>query len=201
MENEIWKDIDGYEGLYQVSNLGRVKSLNYHRTGKERIMKPKKDSKGYLQVLLCKESKVKHYFVHRLVAVAFVDNPQNLPIINHIDENPKNNNANNLEWCTQKYNINYGTRNKKASEKLRGRKLSEEHKEKIAEKMKNNPKKIKPIIGISKVSGLILEFPSLKEASRQTGINQGHICECCNGKRKSAGGFYWLYADEDDDTE
>ena len=198
---EIWKDIEGYEGYYQVSNYGRVKSLNYHRTGKERIMKPKKDSKGYLQVLLCKEGKVKHYFVHRLVAVAFVDNPQNLPIINHIDENPKNNNANNLEWCTQKYNINYGTRNKKASEKLRGRKLSEEHKEKIAEKMKNNPKKIKPIIGINKVSGLILEFPSLKEASRQTGINQGHICECCNGNRKSAGGFYWLYADEDDDTE
>ena len=106
MEKEIWKDIDGYEGLYQVSNLGRVKSLHHN---KEKILKGSYNSKGYYFVKLCKNGISKSIFVHRLVAQEFIPNPDNLPIVNHKDENPRNNNVDNLEWCTQKYNANYGT--------------------------------------------------------------------------------------------
>ena len=99
---EEWKDIIGYEGLYQVSNLGRVR-----RSGK--ILKGGYNNKGYHTINLCKKGISKSFFVHRLVAIAFIPNPNNLPIVNHKDENPKNNCIENLEWCTYKYNANYGT--------------------------------------------------------------------------------------------
>ena len=105
MSNEIWKDIEGYEGLYQVSNKGRVKSFH----GKGRIMKPGTHPLGYKVVPLTKDGETNTKQVHRLVAQAFIPNPENLPVINHKDENPSNNNVENLEWCTQKYNLNYGT--------------------------------------------------------------------------------------------
>ena len=113
---EIWKDIEGYENLYQVSNLGRVKSLNYNHTGKEKIMKAKKD-KGYLRVQLYKDGKPKFYSVHRLVATSFLPNPNNLSQVNHIDEDKSNNIVDNLEWCSAKYNSNYGTRIQRIVEK------------------------------------------------------------------------------------
>ena len=166
MKEEIWKDIQGYEGLYMVSNLGRVKSLNYHRTGKERIMKPSDNGHGYLFVVLCKDGKDKNCRINRLVAQAFLPNPNNLPEVNHKDENPKNNRVENLEWCSRQYNVDYS--------------LS------------------KAVIGIDKVSGLILEFPSTREAERQTGISKGNICDCLKGRQKSAGGFYWQYADSEE---
>lgn len=106
MNNEIWKDIEGYEGLYQVSNKGRVKSFH---SGEGKIMKPGTHPLGYKSVTLFKDKKGKVAKVHRLVAQAFIPNPENLPVINHKDENPSNNNVENLEWCTQKYNLNYGT--------------------------------------------------------------------------------------------
>lgn len=106
MKQEIWKDITGYEGLYQVSNLGRVKSL---KNDKEKILKPAISSKGYLFVNLYKQQKTTHYKVHRIVAKAFIPNPNNLPQVNHKDEDKTNNCVINLEWCTAKYNINYGT--------------------------------------------------------------------------------------------
>ena len=117
-----WKDIPGYEGLYQVSNLGEIKSLNYRNTGKEKIIKPRKNKGGYLRVVLCKNGKQKDFLVHRLVAVAFIPNHNNYNQVNHKDENPSNNNVNNLEWCTSKYNSNYGNRNKKLSESHKGKK-------------------------------------------------------------------------------
>ena len=161
---EEWRDIKGYEGLYMVSNLGKVKSLNYRRTGKEKILKGVDNGHGYLYVNLFKDGKGKQCRINRLVAQAFISNPDNLPEVNHKDENRTNNCAENLEWCSRQYNIEYSF--------------------------------AKAIIGIDKVSGLIMEFPSAYEASRQTGINRGHICACCNGKGyKSAGGFYWIYAD------
>lgn len=177
---EVWKDIEGYEGLYQVSNKGRVKSLErtvwtgrgYYQTLPERILKPCKDSRGYLYVNLCKEGKRKTCRIHRLVAQAFIDNPDNLPEVNHIDEDKENNAIENLEWCTSKDNINFGTHNQRMAEK-----------------------KSKPVIGIHKITGLILEFSSTHEAERQTGIAQGNICRCCNRKYKSAGGYYWMYAE------
>ena len=104
---EIYKDIQGYEGLYKISNKGNVKSLGNDRTRKERILKPTKNHKGYLQVCLCKQGKIKRFLVHRLVASAFIENPNNYPQVNHKDEDKTNNNVTNLEWCTNEYNINY----------------------------------------------------------------------------------------------
>lgn len=104
---ERWKDVEGYEGLYQVSSCGRVKSLNYNHTGKEKIMKPNKDTNGYLQVNLFKEGKSNTFLVHRLAAQAFLPNPLNLPQINHKDENKENNRLDNIEWCTNQYNCDY----------------------------------------------------------------------------------------------
>ena len=119
MNREIWKDISGYEGLYQVSNLGRVKSLNYLGHHKEVIKKPSLPKKTimkpsqYYKVILYKNGKAKNFFVHRLVAEAFIPNPDNLPQVNHIDHNPFNNRADNLEWCTAKYNCNHKRNNRK----------------------------------------------------------------------------------------
>lgn len=104
---EIWLPVVGYEGLYEDSNLGRVKSLNYRHTGIERILKPKKDKDGYLQIGLCKDGKAKMHLVHRLVATSFLPNPHNLPEINHINEQKDDNRVENLQWCDRQYNIEY----------------------------------------------------------------------------------------------
>ena len=107
---EIWKSIKGYEGLYEVSNFGKIKSLK-----KKIILKQFKNTNGYFRVKLWKNKKSKQFLVHKLVAESFILNINNFPFINHIDENKENNCANNLEWCTAKYNCNYGTRNLRLS--------------------------------------------------------------------------------------
>ena len=129
---EIWKDVPNYEGLYQVSNLGNVKSLDkYVNSGiknntsvkrKGQLLKQSLKKNGYLQVTLTHNNIRKYIGVHRLVAQTFIPNPNNLPVVNHKDENPLNNCVNNLEWCTQKYNCNYGTRNSKIYNKTSFRK-------------------------------------------------------------------------------
>ena len=106
MDKEIWKDIKGYENLYQVSNKGQVKSLNWERSGKERILKPGKGDDRYLQVVLSKDGKKKTIRVHQLVAEAFVENPKGEKYIDHLDGNNRNNNAENLKWCSAKQNAN-----------------------------------------------------------------------------------------------
>ena len=126
MQKEIWKDIPNYEGLYQVSNIGNVRTLDKYVNSsiknndkvkrKSQILK-QYNKRGYLQVTLTVNNK-RHYFgVHRLVAQAFIPNPNNFPQVNHKDENPLNNNVKNLEWCTAKYNCNYGSRNSKIPNK------------------------------------------------------------------------------------
>lgn len=112
--SEIWKDIPGYEGLYQVSNKGRIKALSRLRKNgrfrKEQVLK-NTECKGYEKIKLCDDMmNSKRYFVHRLVATAFICNPDNLPCVNHKDENPSNNSVENLEWCTRQYNNTYGHR-------------------------------------------------------------------------------------------
>ena len=107
---EIWKDIEGYEGLYQVSNQGRVKSLDYHCTGKERTLK-QQITRGYYQVRLCKNGEQKFYRVHRLVAKAFVSGYKDGYVVNHIDENKTNNHYTNLEWVTYRENSMKSTKN------------------------------------------------------------------------------------------
>lgn len=160
MENwkEIWKNISGFEGLYQVSSFGRVKSF-YGK--KEHILKHADRGNGYLFVVLCKEGcKPKLYLIHRLVANAFIPNPENLPIINHKDKNRQNNHADNLEWCTAQYNVEYSL--------------------------------AKRVAQYSHAGKLIKIWPSMMDAARQ-GFNVGNICLCCQGKRKTHGGFIWRY--------
>ena len=168
MKEEVWKDIEGFERKYIVSKLGRVKSLNYHRTGKERIFKGKDNGHGYLQVKLYKDGKGKWYLVHVLVATAFLENPEGYTEVNHLDENKQNNCMDNLEYCSRSYNVNYGTRTEKTC---------------------------KPVFSVDKESGLIMWWQSASEAERCTGIPQSSISKCCQGKRKSAGGHIWFYAD------
>ena len=167
MEN--WKEISGYEGLYEVSDLGRVKSLKY---GKEKILKQGKTTGGYLKVNLYKDGHRKHLFVHRLVSEAFIQNPNNLETVNHKDEVKTNNKVCNLEWMSKKDNNNYGTRNKRAAE--------------------SHSKQVQMF---DKSTGeLLATFPSTLEAGGVTGIAPQNISECCRGKRKSAGGYVWRYS-------
>ncbi len=164
---EEFKDIENYEGLYKISNFGRVYSV---KSGK--FLKPQKHKDNYLLVNLYKNEKMKTYKIHRLVAQAFIPNPLNLPQINHKDENKANNNVSNLEWCNSKYNINYGTRTEKVTEKLS-----------------------KPVLQFTKDGELVAEYPSTQEAARQTGIVQNNISSCCLGSRKSAGNYVWKFKD------
>lgn len=170
IDMEEWRDIKDYEQLYQISSMGRVKSLNYNHTGKERIMKGCNNGNGYLYVGLCKEGKRKNYLVHRLVAQAFLDNPNNLPQINHKDEDKTNNRVENIEYCDRSYNLNYGT-----------------HNERVAKALSI------PILQFSKTGEFIRKWESAKEVERELGLNQGNISKCCQGKLKSAGGYVWGY--------
>ena len=177
MTKEYWKDIKGFEGLYKVSTWGRVKSLKYNR---EKILKPSKDKDGYLHVVLYKNGKIKGYKIHRLVIETFMGKTldKDYYFVNHIDEDKTNNKLENLQYCTHKYNINYGTHNER---------MGKAHS--------------KSVIGINKINGYITEFSSLSEAERFTGINQGNITKCCQGKLKSAGNYRWFYANSEEVKE
>lgn len=107
MNREVWKDIKGYEKLYQVSNLGNIKTLDYNHTKKEHLLKPILQQDGYYAVNLMKDGKRKRERINRLVAEHYIDNPKNLPSVNHIDGNKLNNKVSNLEWCTYKYNTQH----------------------------------------------------------------------------------------------
>lgn len=172
---EEWKDIKDYEGLYQVSNWGRVKSLITDKNRRKRILKQHNRGNGYLFVVLTNnEHQSKNISVHRLVAETFLPNPENLPEVNHIDENKENNRVDNLEWCDHTYNINYGNRTKKASES------------------KLNGKKSKSVLQFSLTGDFIREWPSTMECGRN-GFNQGAVAACCRGKLLQYKGFYWMY--------
>lgn len=178
---EVWKDIKGFEGKYQVSTFGRIKSLNFLNTGKERIMRPKPDGKKkYLMIGLSKMGKAFYFLIHRLVAEAFIPNPNNLPEVNHKDENSQNNHVSNLEWCDRKYNLTYGT----------ARKRSSLH-------QTNNPVTSKPVAQMTELGEVLTTFPSVREAARQTNIPDSNIIACCKGYKfhLTAGGFKWSYAD------
>lgn len=152
---EIWKDIVGYEGHYQVSNCGRIRSIKH---GEEKFLKPNDAKKGYLQVTLYKDGVRRSHNIHRLVAVAFVPNPEGFPEVNHMDENSFNNCAVNLEWCTAKYNSNYGTRGTRISAKITG------------------------IGGLPVIAendnGHTIEFPSVCNAAKYFGVTHGPVQRC-----------------------
>ena len=163
---ETWKEISGYGGQYEVSDLGRVKSLGNNKYRKEKILKPWKTNNGYLLVNLCKDGQTKYLLVHRLVAKAFIPNPQGLDTVNHKDEVKTNNTASNLEWMSREDNVAY----------------SQPHLAKRSVQMFDK-----------KTGELLATFPSLHEAERVTGIDHSNISTCCTGKLKSAGGYVWKY--------
>ena len=176
---EVWKDAVGYEGYYQVSNCGNVRSVDriVHCCNSERFYRGKNlsqciDDKGYSRVLLSVSGKHESCQVHRLVANAFIDNPDLLPEVNHKDENPQNNNSDNLEWCSKVYNLAYGT----------GRTRSiESHK--------------KQVLQFDLNMNLIAEYDGVNSAARA--INKpkdaSAITKCCTGKNKTAHGYIWRY--------
>lgn len=156
------KDVVGYEGLYAVTSCGKVWSYK-----RKKFLKPSDNGNGYLFVVLSKDNKRKQYYVHRLVAEAYLPNIENLPQINHKDENKTNNCLQNLEWCDCKYNNNYGTHNEKVSNSL----------------------KI-PILQYDLDGNFIREWSSANDVGREI---QSNIVRCLKGRCKSAYGFIWKY--------
>lgn len=184
LENEIWLPVVGFEGLYEVSSLGRVKSLrNRYGTYREKILKQGKYKDGYLKVLLYKDEKKKTCRVNRLVAIAFIDNPNNFRCVNHKDENKTNNCVDNLEWCTHQYNLNYGT--------AQARRVASTDWKSVAEK------KSKRVYQYTKNGELVGIWESTRECGRQ-GFNQGNVSACCNNCFKREGNnvyknYIWSY--------
>lgn len=175
---EIWKPIMGYEGFFEVSNLGRVRSLdrydNLKHFRKGGLKKLSKDKDGYLKVGLFKDGKQKLYFVHRLVAQAFLPNPNNQPQVNHKNEKKDCNIVSNLEWCDGTYNQNYGTINNR-----RGKSLSVK------------------VIQYDLNMNLIRLWDSMKYAADNLNVNYQNISKCCRGVRKQFNGSIWKYYDTD----
>lgn len=166
---EIWKDVEGYPN-YMVSSMGNVKSLNYRgNTGKEKMLKYD-NNKGYNRVLLYKDGKYKKYMVHRLVAQAFIPNPNNYPIINHKNENTIDNRVENLEWCTHQYNTNYGSRSKKFA---------------ISNSI--------PILQFTKEGNFVKKWDSATQVQKELGFDKSGINQNLKRKTKSAYGFVWMY--------
>ena len=173
---EEWRDIKGFEGYYQVSNMGRVKRLkivgNEGRTYRERILVPVYNTR-YLNVSLCKNGTVKQRRVHRLVCEAFIENPYNYPCINHKDENRLNNNADNLEWCTYKYNNSYGTV--------------------VVRRAKS---RCRAVIQMDLRGRRIKKWDSLKDASEYFGVEYSNIISACRGRQLTSAGYKWRYAEK-----
>ena len=198
---EIWKNIEGYEGLYMVSSLGRVKTLVGRYKGVT-ILKESQKKNGYHSVVLYKNKKPCTYLVHRLVAQAFIPNPNNLPQVNHKDENPSNNCVANLEWCSVNYNINYGNGNHKRSLAQKGKKFTKTHIENMSKarigkrKGAENPKSI-PVAQYNKNGEFITIYESARIAEKALLLpnkSGQHILDCAKGKLQTAYGFIWKLA-------
>lgn len=165
---EVWKDIPGYEGRYQVSNLGNVKSLNYRNSKQPKLLKPMEYKIGYAAVNLNRKWRK----VHRLVAEAFVPNPSNKREVNHINGNNLDNRAENLEWVTPSENVQHAWN-------AGLQKMTEERKEKIS----------KMVVCVE--TGI--EYYGMQDAMNKTNIHRRNINACCLGKRSTAGGYHWRY--------
>lgn len=188
---EIWKDIKGYEGIYQVSTYGRIKNSS-GKVLKQTI------AKGYYYISLNKNHKASTKSVHRIVALTFLPNGYSKKKeVNHIDENKLNNKLNNLEWCTHKYNMNYGTIIERTSETRYKNKLIKygyATKKPIKKRKYSYPKRNK-IIQLT-IDGLkIVDYDSISQAEKALNISHGNIHKCLKGQIKTCGGYKWEYAD------
>lgn len=173
-EREIWKDIEGFEGLYQVSNMGRVRSLDREdaqgRRRKGRVLADKHNNRGYHTIDLCRDGNIEYKLIHRLVATAFLDKPDNLPQVNHKDENKENNAVSNLEWCSALYNDMYGTRNKRVAKALE-----------------------RPIYVVTS-SGHRYFFESTRKAAKLLGLDRRAMHRCLKDKHKHHHGYTFEWA-------
>ena len=181
-----WKQIPGYEGLYEVSEDGDVRSVaqftRFHniRTRKTpRRLRPFKTRDGYMRFTLSNRGVARHMSAHRIVALAFIPNDEGLPQINHKDENPLNNKVSNLEWCTGKQNCNYG-----------------QHRQRISQRLKFKHHLAKPVARLDDDGNIIETYPSCNEAARRMGVRSENISRCCIGRYKRVCGYKWQYFDE-----
>lgn len=190
----MWKVIENYP-RYEISDFGEVRV-----TKNNKLLKKSVDARGYYKVTLVNDYERKTVFVHRLVAMAFVSNPNNLSQVNHIDEDKQNNNSDNLEWCDVTYNCNYGTRNQRISDAHKNKTFSAEHMQKLSESQRGEKNSMygrryedspraRAIICVETQQ----EYLTCKEASEKTGISRTSLCNCLQGRSKTAGGFHWEY--------
>lgn len=178
LEDEVWLDIEGYEGLYQVSNKGRVKSLGNNKTRKDKILKPRTSSKhGHQHIVLCKDGFKTNKWVHRLVAQAFLPRiKKEANCVDHIDTDPKNNCVENLRWCTQKENCN--------------NELSKLH-------YRDAQRNIMTPVYCYETDKV---YESASEVARSLNVKPGNVSKCCKGLCKHTGGYHFCYSDELSDT-
>lgn len=194
----MWKDIKGFENLYQINEKGEVFSLKTRR-----LLKPQIGTHGYLVITLRRDGKNIGRQIHRMIAEAFIPNPENKPCIDHINAIRTDNRIDNLRWCTYKENNNNPIFKKRVSEKHIGMKLSKESIRKRQETKLQNGKRInrslnngksKEVIQYDKDMNEITRFPSLMEVFRALGFHPSNIGNCCNGRKKSAYGFFWNFS-------
>lgn len=167
IDENIFVPIKEYESRYAINKKGEIYSIYKNIIIKYEVYK------GYARVSLYDEKKYKHFFIHRLIALNFIENPNNWPQVNHKDENPLNNHASNLEWCTRSYNVNYGTAISRSREKVSI-----------------------PVDQYSLFGEYINTYSSIVEAEKATGVYNPNIVKCCKGERNRAGKFRWKYAKE-----
>ena len=181
---EIWKDIPNYGGLYQISNTGKIKSLNYNRTHKEKVLKPMLCYGNYYTVTLYKNKIKEVFLVHRLVALTYIQNSQKKEYVNHKDGNKLNNNVNNLEWVTPSENNIHAFKMGLNKSPTKGKFGKDNHLS-------------KKVYQLNKENAIINCFFGLREAERITGINHVLISRCCKNKIKTAGGYKWKYVENE----
>jgi len=197
---EIWKDIKGFEGKYQVSNLGNVRSLRFRNQNFSKDLTQKINNKGYKVVNLTDNSKNKPALVHRLVAMAFVDNPNNYPIVNHKDENPQNNHADNLEWCTYSYNTSYSMNIHPERKRINAdnlEKYSPRNKKGVPHKFRNQ------VAILDDNNNIIKVYDNAVTAASILGLHTCNVTEVCKankkrqiGKKRRTGGYIFEFLEE-----
>ena len=180
--NEIWKAVQGYEGRYEISNLGRVKSLNYNHTKKPKILAPKHHSSGYDTVTLCNNGIHKNKPIHKLVADAFIPNPNNLPQVNHIDGDKSHYSVDNLEWVSASDNVRHAIKNGLRRPFVSDNGFGATHIHRRA------------VYQFSMDGELIQRWECISDASREYSCRPSSIVNCCQGRNKSLRGYKWSYS-------